>query len=157
MIISARHEPRSRISCESAIQRLKDQPGLQPLRIELMKAAIDRYEPFLAKPIADPTPREELARLHAQYGLLLQESSNGYEAAGPPSRRSLRRLGPFRSNCFRSIRRSSAAVRSGLDAEPGGMVDARMRAPSAERGGAASHCHVPAIGRRGPGRSLCPR
>jgi len=55
-------------------ERLKDQPGLQPLRIELMKAAIDRYEPFLAKPIADPTPREELARLHAQYGLQIQES-----------------------------------------------------------------------------------
>jgi serine/threonine protein kinase len=55
--------------------RLKDQPGLQPLRMELMKAVIDRYEPFLAKPIADPTPREELARLHAQYGLLIQESS----------------------------------------------------------------------------------
>ncbi len=55
-------------------ERLKDQPGLQPLRLELMKAAIDRYEPFLAKPIADPTPREELARLHAQYGLLMQES-----------------------------------------------------------------------------------
>jgi serine/threonine protein kinase len=61
-------------------QRLKDQPGLQPLRIELMKAAIDRYEPFLAKPIADPTPREELARLHAQYGLLIQES-NAYSTA----------------------------------------------------------------------------
>jgi serine/threonine protein kinase len=58
-------------------QRLKDQPGLQPLRSELMKAAIERYEPFLAKPIADPTPREELARLHAQYGLMIQESS-GY-------------------------------------------------------------------------------
>src|SRR5208282_5076885 len=56
-------------------ERLKDQPGLQPLRMELMKAAIDRYEPFLAKPIADPTPREELARLHAQYGLLIQESN----------------------------------------------------------------------------------
>jgi serine/threonine protein kinase len=61
-------------------ERLKDQPGLQPLRIELMKAAIDRYEPFLAKPIADPTPREELARLHAQYGLLMQES-NAYSTA----------------------------------------------------------------------------
>ena len=57
-------------------QRLKDQPGLQPLRIELMKAAIDRYEPFLAKPIADPTPREELARLHAQYGLQIEESND---------------------------------------------------------------------------------
>ena len=30
---------------------------MQPLRIELMKAAIDRYEPFLSQPIADPTPR----------------------------------------------------------------------------------------------------
>ena len=57
-------------------QRLKDQPGLQPLRIALMKAAIDRYEPFLAQPIADPTPREELARLHAQYGLQIEESND---------------------------------------------------------------------------------
>ena len=65
-------------------QRLKDQPGLQPLRIELMKAAIDRYEPFLAKPIADPTPREELARLHAQYGLQIEES-NGNSTALPAS------------------------------------------------------------------------
>jgi tRNA A-37 threonylcarbamoyl transferase component Bud32/tetratricopeptide (TPR) repeat protein len=52
-------------------ERLQDQAGLQPLRIELMKAAIDRYEPFLSQPIADPTPREELARLYARYGQLL--------------------------------------------------------------------------------------
>jgi hypothetical protein len=52
-------------------ERLKDQAGLQPLRIELMKAAIDRYEPFLSQPIGDPTPREELARLYAQYGQLM--------------------------------------------------------------------------------------
>jgi tetratricopeptide (TPR) repeat protein len=52
-------------------ERLKDQAGLQPLRIELMKAAIDRYEPFLSQPIADPTPREELAKLYARYGELL--------------------------------------------------------------------------------------
>jgi serine/threonine protein kinase len=64
-------------------ERLKDQPGLQPLRMELMKAAIDRYEPFLAKPIADPTPREELARLHAQYGLQIQESSANSMALQP--------------------------------------------------------------------------
>ncbi|HEX4056064.1 MAG TPA: hypothetical protein VHX86_17515, partial [Tepidisphaeraceae bacterium] len=64
-------------------QRLKDQPGLQPLRIELMKAAIDRYEPFLAKPIADPTPREELARLHAQYGLQIEESNGNSRALQP--------------------------------------------------------------------------
>jgi tRNA A-37 threonylcarbamoyl transferase component Bud32/tetratricopeptide (TPR) repeat protein len=52
-------------------ERLKDQAGLQPLRIELMKAAIDRYEPFLSQPSGDPTPREELARLYAQYGELM--------------------------------------------------------------------------------------
>ncbi|HEY1683942.1 MAG TPA: serine/threonine-protein kinase [Tepidisphaeraceae bacterium] len=54
---------------------LKDVPGMQPLRLELMKAVIDRYEPFLAKPIADPTPRAELARLYAQYGLQKNEST----------------------------------------------------------------------------------
>ncbi len=47
-------------------ERLKDQAGLQPLRMELMKAAIDRYEPFLLQPIPDPTPRAELARLYAR-------------------------------------------------------------------------------------------
>jgi tRNA A-37 threonylcarbamoyl transferase component Bud32 len=52
-------------------ERLKDQAGLQPLRMELMKAAIDRYEPFLLQPISDPTPRAELARLYAQYGQML--------------------------------------------------------------------------------------
>jgi tetratricopeptide (TPR) repeat protein len=52
-------------------ERLKDQAGLQPLRIELMKAVIDRYEPFLSQPIGDLTPREELARLYAQYGELM--------------------------------------------------------------------------------------
>jgi serine/threonine protein kinase/tetratricopeptide (TPR) repeat protein len=59
-------------------ERLKDQPGLQPLRVELIKAAIDRYEPFLAKPIPDPTPREELARLYAQYGQLLLEQTETF-------------------------------------------------------------------------------
>lgn len=56
-------------------ERLKDEPGLQPLRMELMKAAIDRYEPFLAKPIPDPTPREELAKLYARYGQLMLEQT----------------------------------------------------------------------------------
>jgi eukaryotic-like serine/threonine-protein kinase len=60
-------------------ERLKDQPGLQPLRVELMKAVIDRYEPFLAKPIPDPTPREELARLYARYGQLLLERTEIYD------------------------------------------------------------------------------
>ena len=56
-------------------ERLRDRPGLQPLRVELMKAVIDRYEGFLAQPIADPTPRMELARLYAQYGLQRYESA----------------------------------------------------------------------------------
>jgi tRNA A-37 threonylcarbamoyl transferase component Bud32 len=60
-------------------ERLKDQAGLQPLRIELMKAAIDRYEPFLSQPIPDPTPREELARLYARYGQMLLESTEVFD------------------------------------------------------------------------------
>jgi eukaryotic-like serine/threonine-protein kinase len=62
-----------------ANEALADQPGLQPLRLDLTKAAIDRYEPFLAKPIGDPTPREELARLYAQYGLMLLEHAEVFD------------------------------------------------------------------------------
>jgi serine/threonine protein kinase/tetratricopeptide (TPR) repeat protein len=60
-------------------ERLKDQAGLQPLRSELMKAAIDRYEPFLSQPISDPTPREELARLYARYGQMLLERTEVFD------------------------------------------------------------------------------
>jgi serine/threonine protein kinase len=60
-------------------ERLQDQAGLQPLRIELMKAAIDRYEPFLSQPIPDPTPREELARLYARYGQLMLERTEVFD------------------------------------------------------------------------------
>jgi serine/threonine protein kinase len=62
-------------------ERLKDVPGMQPLRMELMKTAIDHYEPFLAVPMADPTPRAELARLYAQYGLQKYESTGGVGVA----------------------------------------------------------------------------
>jgi hypothetical protein len=60
-------------------ERLKDASGLQPLRMELMKAVIDRYEPFLAQPISDPTPREELARLYARYGQVLLERTEIFD------------------------------------------------------------------------------
>ncbi len=60
-------------------ERLKDQAGLQPLRTELMKAAIDRYEPFLLQPIPDPTPRAELARLYAGYGQMLLERTEVFD------------------------------------------------------------------------------
>ena len=35
---------------------LYDLPGMQPLREKLMRAAIDRYKPFLNRPSADPAP-----------------------------------------------------------------------------------------------------
>jgi tetratricopeptide (TPR) repeat protein len=60
-------------------ERLKDRAGLQPLRTELMKAAIDRYEPFLLQPIPDPTPRAELARLYARYGMMLLERTEVFD------------------------------------------------------------------------------
>jgi tetratricopeptide (TPR) repeat protein len=60
-------------------ERLKDRAGLQPLRTELMKAAIDRYEPFLSQRIPDPTPRAELARLYARYGMMLLERTEVFD------------------------------------------------------------------------------
>jgi serine/threonine protein kinase len=47
---------------------LYDQPGMQPLRAKMMRAAIARYKPFLDRPSADPAPRAELARLYVKYG-----------------------------------------------------------------------------------------
>jgi tetratricopeptide (TPR) repeat protein len=47
---------------------LYDVPGMQPLREKLMRAAIERYKPFLERPSADPAPRAELARLYVKYG-----------------------------------------------------------------------------------------
>ena len=60
--------------------RLKDLPGMQPLRLELMAAAIDRYTPFLATPLPDPRPRAALARLRAHYALLEYHSTSTPEA-----------------------------------------------------------------------------
>src|SRR5205823_5617634 len=51
-----------------ADEQFKDEPGMQPLRMKLMKAVIDQYEPFLAQPLADPTPRAQLARFYVRYG-----------------------------------------------------------------------------------------
>ena len=47
---------------------LYDLPGMQPLREKLMRAAINRYKPFLDRPSVDPAPRAELARLYVKYG-----------------------------------------------------------------------------------------
>ena len=51
-----------------ADEDLYDVPGMQPLRVKLWRAAIDRYKPFLERPSADPSPRAELARLYVKYG-----------------------------------------------------------------------------------------
>ena len=58
---------------------LYDLPGLQPLRQKLMRAAIDRYKPFLDRPSADPAPRAELARLYVKYGFTA--AGNGADPA----------------------------------------------------------------------------
>jgi len=47
---------------------LNDVPGMQPVRVKLMRAAIERYKPFLEQPMTDPAPRAELARLYLNYG-----------------------------------------------------------------------------------------
>jgi tetratricopeptide (TPR) repeat protein len=57
---------------------LYDLPGMQPLREKLMRAAIDRYKPFLDRPSADPAPRAELARLYVKYGFTA--AGNGADA-----------------------------------------------------------------------------
>jgi hypothetical protein len=62
-------------------ERLRDKPGMQPLRMELMSAAIQRYEPFLSRPMADPTPRAELARLYARHGQLMLEHTEVFDAS----------------------------------------------------------------------------
>src|SRR5258706_13101120 len=52
---------------------------MQPLREKLMRAAIDRYKPFLDRPSADPAPRAELARLYVKYGFTAD--GNGADSA----------------------------------------------------------------------------
>ncbi len=47
---------------------LYDLPGVLPVRVKLMRAAIERYQPFLQQPLPDPAVRAELARLYIKYG-----------------------------------------------------------------------------------------
>jgi len=63
---------------------LYDVPGMQPLREKLMRAAIDRYKPFLERPSADPAPRAELARLYVKYGFTAAgNGADGATVVGP--------------------------------------------------------------------------
>jgi tetratricopeptide (TPR) repeat protein len=47
---------------------LYDIPGVQSVRVKLMRAALDRYKPFLEQPLEDPAPLAELGRLYLKYG-----------------------------------------------------------------------------------------
>jgi serine/threonine protein kinase len=63
---------------------LYDQPGMQPLRAKMMRAAIDRYKPFLDQPSPDPAPRAELARLYVKYGFFNYVNGEDYKTAVAP-------------------------------------------------------------------------
>jgi len=77
---------------------LYDIPGMQPLRVKLMRAAINRYKPFLDRPTADPAPQAELARQYVKYAFSLKEigvdddqlSEPAYESAFDIQRRLVR-------------------------------------------------------------------
>jgi hypothetical protein len=64
---------------------LYDVPGMQPLREKLMRAAIDRYKPFLDRPSADPAPRAELARLYVKYGFTAYHNGADYATVAVPA------------------------------------------------------------------------
>jgi len=57
---------------------LYDKPGLQPFRVKLMKAALDRFQPFLSQPAADPAVRAEMGRLYLEYGFAAKEVGENY-------------------------------------------------------------------------------
>ncbi len=52
---------------------LLNQPGLQPLRHDLLRRALDYYEKFLAQRGDDPAVREELAGTYLRVGLIKAE------------------------------------------------------------------------------------
>ncbi len=64
---------------------LYDLPGMQPLREKLMRAAIDRYKPFLNRPSADPAPRAELARIYVKYGFIALFNGADYATVAVPA------------------------------------------------------------------------
>jgi len=51
---------------------LLDQPGMQPLRQDLLKDAIDYYHQFLARRGSDPLIRDELAMTHFRVGRITE-------------------------------------------------------------------------------------
>jgi len=53
--------------------RLLNQPGMQPLRRDLLRRARDYYEKFLAQGRGDPSLRDELAMAQFRVGLITEE------------------------------------------------------------------------------------
>ena len=60
-------------------------PGMQPLRVKLMRAALDRYQHFLEQPSADPVLRAELGRLYLRYGFNSKEVGADYNKVVIPA------------------------------------------------------------------------
>lgn len=64
---------------------LWEAPGMQPLRVKLMRAALDRYQHFLEQPATDPALRAELGRLYLRYGFNAKEVSADYQKVVVPA------------------------------------------------------------------------
>ena len=68
-----------------ADEDLYDVPGLQVLRVKLMRAALDRYQPLLEQSSADPELRAELGRLFLRYGSIAKEIGADYNKVVVPA------------------------------------------------------------------------
>ena len=64
---------------------LNDEPGMDPLRAKLWREAIDRYQPFLERPSADPAPRAELAFLYVKYAFDAEAIGADHEKVAVPA------------------------------------------------------------------------
>jgi serine/threonine protein kinase len=60
-------------------------PGMQPLRVKLMRAALDRYQHFLEQPSADTALRADLGRLYLRYGFNAKEIGADYNKVVIPA------------------------------------------------------------------------
>ncbi len=68
-----------------ADEDLYDVAGMQPLRVKLMRAAIDRYKGFLDRSTSGPGSRADLARLYVKYGFAAGQIGYDYEAVVLPA------------------------------------------------------------------------
>jgi serine/threonine protein kinase len=70
---------------EVADNDLYDVPGMQALRVKLMRTALERYKTFLNQSSTDPAPRAELARLYIKYGFAAHEIGEDYNQVTLPA------------------------------------------------------------------------